>query len=269
MKHQLHATGMESLSRCGIAYERRVLLRQRTPPSARMAIGTAVDRAVRLDLQRKIDTQALAELDEVQQAARDGLIETWDTESVILDQQDAEDGIDKAKAIDTSVGLSGFHHAELAPSLEPTHVARPWCLDVEGIDIQVVGEIDIQEGRCAIRDTKTSAKSPVKTLADTSLQLSTYALAVRQIDGGLPEKVVLDYLVRTPARGDQKLVQLESARTEEQLQPVLERIYQMSRVIESGLFTPAPIDSWWCDPRYCPYHPKAGGAYSNCKFGAR
>lgn len=262
MKLQLHPSGMEALARCGIAYERRYLNGERTPPGARMVIGTAVDRAIRVNLQHKIDTTELLSIEAVKDAARDALVTEWEA-GVCLTEEDGEDGIaGRDRAIDMSVNLSGFHHATLAPRIQPTHVARKWVLDVDGMNLQVAGEIDIQEGAAAIRDTKTSGKSPVKTLADTSLQLSTYALAVLSIDGTLPAKVVLDYLVQTPKRGDTKYVPLESTRTIAQVQPVLERIAKMGEVIQSGIFTPAPIDSWWCSPKFCAFH-------ETCRYGAR
>jgi len=252
---------MEQLAKCGIAFERRSINGERTPPSARMVIGTAVDRAVRRNLQHKIDTGDLAPVEEVRDEARDALVNEW-ASGVKLDAEDQEDGINEGRALDMAVNLSSFHHSAAAPNIQPTHVARKWVLDVDGLDIQIAGEIDIQEGSRAIRDTKTSGKSPVKTLADESLQLSTYALAVRQIDGAVPAKVVLDYLVQTPKRGDMKLVQLESVRREEHLQPVLERIAMFDRIIRSGIFTPAPIGSWWCSAKFCAFH-------ETCRYAAK
>ncbi len=132
--------------------------------------------------------------------------------------------------------------------------------------IQIAGEIDIQEivdGRTALRDSKTASKSPVKTLAADSLQLSAYALAVRQLDGEdkLPMKVSLDYIVQTPAKKLNRYVQLSSARDVASLAPVLARVEVMAGIIKSGNFTPAPVDSWYCSARWCDYH-------SVCKYAA-
>lgn len=252
---------MEALARCGIAYERRYVNGEHTPPSARAIVGTAVDRAVRVNLQQKIDSGELLPVEAVKDAARDTLVTEW-ANGVRLSEEDGEDGINgRDKALDMSVNLSGFHHGTVAPVIQPIHVARKWVLDVDGLNLQVAGEIDIQEPR-RIRDTKTSGKSPVKDLADKSLQLSTYALAVERIDGQLPESVVLDYVVQTPKRGDTKYVPLESVRRAEHVQPVLERIAHMARILETGIFTPAPIDSWWCSPKYCAFH-------ETCRYAAR
>lgn len=271
MKTQLHPSGMEALAKCGIAYERRYIQGEKTSASARMAIGTAVDRSVRMSVKGRIpeaehyrqysELPHAVSLEEARDIARDALVSEWE-HGVRLTEEDTEEGLTQAKGIDTSVSLSGFHYVELAPRLKPTHVARKIVLDVEGLSLQVAMELDIQEGSASIRDTKTSGKSPVKTLADESLQLSAYALGVRQVDGAVPEKVVLDYLIQTPKRGDLKLVQLESVRTDAQLQPVLERLAHMDKIIQSGIFTPAPIGAWWCSARYCAYH-------ESCRFAAR
>jgi hypothetical protein len=211
-------------------------------------------------MQHKLESGDLLPVERVKDEARDTLVHDW-AEGVQLNEEDGEDGIQgRDKAIDMSVGLAGFSHAELAPLLKPTHVARKWVLDIDGLNIQLAGEIDLQEFDY-IRDLKTSAKSPVKSLAEESLQLSVYALAARQIDGVMPENVALDYLVQTPKRGDQKLVTLEAKRTEESLKPVLARLEVMDRVISSGNFTPASIGSWWCSARWCDYH-------SDCPYAA-
>jgi hypothetical protein len=261
-KLQLHVSGLETMSMCGIRFEKRYLLGEKTPPSVRMAIGTAVDQSVNKDLESKIRTGDLLPVDAVKDCARDALVEEW-AKGVSTSQEDLSEGLDASRdsAIDTSVDLAGFHRSAVAPHLTPTHVQRPWVLDIDGLDLQLAGTIDIQEGRHSIRDTKTSAKSPVKDLADKSLQLTTYCLAVRQHDGTIPELVVLDYTVRTPKRGDLKYVPLVSKRTDADIPHLIERVVQAHRMIQAGLFMPAPISAWWCSRTFCDYHQK-------CKYAA-
>lgn len=263
MKFQLHVSGLLTMSKCGIQFEKRYIQGLRVPSSVAAAVGTAVDRSVRADLRSKIDMDALLSEEQVADVARDALVEEW-SNGVEANEEDADEGLTASRdeAIDKSVDLAVFHRAIVAPGLRPTHVARGWTLDVDGLDIQLAGEIDIQEGHHSIRDTKTTAKSPTKTLADTSLQLTTYALAVRQHDKVIPETVALDYLVRTPKRHDLKLVQLESTRTDASFGPLLERVHQAQLQIESGIFTPAPPDSWQCSRKYCPF-------FEKCKFAVK
>jgi hypothetical protein len=253
---QLHPTSMELLSKCGIAFERRYLNNERSPHSARSAIGTAVDRSVGSNLTEKKNTAHLLPLEAVKDIARDALVRVWDGadgEPVRVTEEDQEDALsNRDKAIDASVDLAGFHHDEVAPLIEPVHIARKWVLDIEGLDLQLAGEIDIQTPN-AIRDTKTSGKSPVKTLAHESMQLTAYAMAANVVDGIIPSELVLDYVVRTAKRQDLKYVPLTTIRTAEHFGPLLARIQKMAEIIQTGQFTPAPPSAWYCSSRYCSF----------------
>lgn len=262
-KFQLHVSGLNLLSKCGISFERRYINNEHTPPSIAAATGTAVDRSVTHDLQQKIDVGELLPDEQVKAIARDTLVDEW-ARGVEASEEDTDEGLEASrdKTIDRAVKLAAFHHEQLAPVLKPTHVQRMWTLDIDGLRVQLAGTIDIQEGLDYVDDTKTSAKSPLKTLADTSLQLTTYALAIKAHDGQPPKHVRLNYLVMTPKKGDLKLVQLESVRTNVDFQPLLERVAQAEKQIGAGIFTPAPMDAWWCSSKFCPFH-------KTCRFAAR
>lgn len=261
-KFQLHVSGLNLLSKCGIAFERRYINGERTPTSVSAAVGIAVDRSVTEDLGNKIQSGDLLPFEQVADIARDELVRTW--EKVEAQPEDTEDGIDfsRDKAIDRAVVMSTFHRSELAPRIQATHVQRAWTLDIRGLPVQLAGTIDVQEGSRSIDDTKTCAKTPAKDLADKSLQLTTYALAVKAHDGAIPDAVRLDYIVMTPKRGDVKLVQLTSRRTVEDFNPFLARVAQASRQIEAGVFTPADPNSWACSKKFCSF-------WDSCPYAVR
>ncbi len=254
-KRQLHVTGMNRLFRCGIAYEKRYLLGLDEPRSPRLLVGSAVDRTAMEDLSSKKATGELMSLEAVQDLARDALVREWQAGEVQLDGEDLEVGWSPHRddAIDASVSLARLYHTKAAPTINPTHIQRAWVLDIKGLNLQLAGTIDIQEGSQRIRDLKTTGKSPKKDAAETSIQLTTYCLATRTIDGVMPAEVQLDYTVRTPARHDMKLVQLTSRREEHQLGALVERIRAAERIINSGQFTPADPDSWWCSKKWCSF----------------
>lgn len=113
-----------------------------------------------------------------------------------------------------------------------------------------------------IRDTKTSGKSPTKSLmdgnknpgiADDSDQLTTYALASLVLDGKLPDLMVLDYLVYTPARHDTKYVPTKTVRTMDDLNVFLNRFSNAVHAYRKGIFVPAKADWWGCSETYCGY----------------
>jgi len=137
----------------------------------------------------------------------------------------------------------------------------------------LVGEQDLVEGTgddkldvslpFAIRDLKTSKKSPQENAAKESEQLSVYSLASLVIDGALPSLVALDYLVDLKRGVEYKPI--FSAREQKDLLPTLNRIAAAVSGIQQGVFVPIVQGAWQCDPRYCGYfhqcryvkHPKS------------
>lgn len=121
---------------------------------------------------------------------------------------------------------------------------------------------DFQHQRLHIRDTKTSTKSPTKSrmdgnekngIADDSDQLTTYALASLVFDKKLPDLMVLDYLIRTPARHDLKWVPTKTTRDMNDVNVFLNRFANAVHAYRRGIFVPAKADWWGCSEQYCGY----------------
>ncbi len=195
---------------------------------------------------------------------------------------------------DKTLDLAGLHYDKVAPALKPTHVARRFSINMDGwlrkrakqlhqsgdkeldsdaarilhaearamnsaarIGIDLAGEIDVQEGDDALRDTKTSKRRPGETAAEESNQLVTYSLAKLVLDKNLPRSVVLDYLVRTDKRHDLSYVQRE---TTVDMTDVNTMLFRFARAVhswhtakKSGAFLPANPDDWHCSERFCGY----------------
>lgn len=252
---QLHATALNM--QCGEAFRRRYIEGEIIPPGVAAIVGTATDRSVTKNLQQKIDRRELMPIEEVADTARDGLEVAWQG-GVTLDDDEVKAGIKTVKgaAIDKAVRLAVLHAEVKAPEIDPTHVQRSWSLEVPGYPFDLVGTLDIQEGAAAVRDTKTTAKTPAEDIADKSLQLTAYALAVKVLDGAPPEKVALDYLI------DTKLPQTktyESARGPADFAALLARVDTVSLAIERGVFVPVSPDHWACNAKWCGY-------WRSCKY---
>jgi hypothetical protein len=112
-----------------------------------------------------------------------------------------------------------------------------------------------------IRDTKTSAKSPTPSFldgsdkagtADDSEQLTAYAVASHVVDGRLPDKMVLDYLVRTnAAKPTVKYVPTATTRSMDDVQVFLNRFTNLIHAMKTGVFVPANQSWWGCSSRWC------------------
>lgn len=114
-----------------------------------------------------------------------------------------------------------------------------------------------------IRDTKTSAKSPTPSYmdgndkagtADDSEQLTAYAVASHVVDGRLPDRMVLDYLVRTNAQKPTvKYVPTITTRSMDDVQVFLNRFTNLIHAMKTGVFVPANQSWWGCSAKWCGY----------------
>lgn len=247
------------LNRCGEAYRRRYVLGEKIPPGIAMAVGTATDKSVTRDLTEKKDTGSLLPDDVISDIARDALLSAWgDGVALSEDERTVGEAKLKGEAVDKSVRLSELHHGAQAPLIEPVHLQREIRIESPSRDLEILGYIDIQEPD-AVRDTKTSGKSPAAGMIETADQLTLYALGVKVIDGKAPAKVHLDYLVDTK---QPKVVTLEATRDEGHFRALLARIDNAAESVRAGVFVPVSQDHWMCSPRWCGY-------YSTCRYVRR
>lgn len=251
-KPALSISALDMLSKCGEQYRRRYIEGEKLAPAVAMLVGRGVDKSVDRNLNSKMTTDELLPIDEIQDTARDTVVAEWDQGGVTLNADELALGIKtvRAQAIDKAVRLSALHATVAAPRLQPTHIQRRWTVELRGYPRDLVGVIDIQEGSVAVRDTKTSAKSPRDDEAVLSDQLTLYALASTVLDGRPPEKVALDYLVDTKTP---KHVVRESTRDDADFRVMLRRIETAMAAIDKNVFVPARQTDWWCSRRWCGY----------------
>jgi hypothetical protein len=251
-KPALSISAIEMLSKCGEQYRRRYVNGEKIPPAVAMIVGRGVDRSVDKNLTSKMTAKILLPVEEVRDTARDAVVEEWDRGGVSLNDEEVKAGVKavKAAAIDKAVRLSTLHAEKAAPPLNPTHIQRKWTVELKGYPRDLTGVIDIQEGSEAVRDTKTAAKSPREDEAALSDQLTLYALAGKVLDGRVPDKVALDYLVDTQTP---KHVIRESTRDDADFRVMLRRIDTAMLAIDRGVFVPARQSDWWCSLKWCGY----------------
>lgn len=251
----LSPSKINAFERCQLQYKFRYLDGQRKPPGVAAAIGTATHKSVEMNLRAKMETGELLPKEAIQQAARDALENTW-AGGV---QLDPDEPADKGEAADQAVALATLHHEEIAPSIQPIALERPFGVDAcDGVTL--TGHIDVQEAD-AITDNKTIGKTPSCIKGDHLNQIKLYAIGALANDGKLPAAVRVDYLVKTKTP---KAVRLSEPMTREVAQNALNRLKLQARVIkratETGDFLPAPADGWACSEKWCGY-------WNDCPFG--
>lgn len=254
LKH-LSWSQMNTLQRCGEQYRRRYVKRDVVPPGIALLRGRATHKANEKNLLAKMETGELLTVDDVLQAASDAFDEQASGEFLI--DGDYE-GMEIAEALgtakDESVALAGLHAEKVAPSIEPTAIeVRIEIPPSNSLPVKFVSILDLIDRSVAVRDTKTTRKSPQADAAHGSDQLSGQALAFRARYRKPPEELSLDYLVRTTKKKETKHVRLPTERTVADLGVFVRRAQAATRMIEVEVFLPAPADSWACSPRWCGY----------------
>lgn len=263
-KRHISISQLNKLSQCGESYRRQYVLKQRQKASLSMIVGSAVDKSVTLNLDRKIMSGELMSVDEVREIAYQDfntrLHEELDGEGIMFKKSELEDGkqesIKEAEA--KTIRLATMHAQIVAPKLSPVYVQRPLSIELPGYPFDLGGVIDIQE-LDAVRDTKTKDKTPPEDAAFQEDQLTLYALLVMVCDGTIPQKLVLDCLIDTKIP---KYVARESTRVEEDFNPLLARIEAAYQALESGIFVPARESDWWCGEYSCSF-------WSSCRYVKR
>jgi len=252
-------SSLSLLSACGEAFRRRYVEGERTPPNARMIRGRVVHTVAQGSYTRTLNEQALPTREEAEDTAATHFESAW-SEGVQLEPDEQIIGEAKTKdaSKDFAIDLSGYHVERVAPAVHPIAVEEKMTVTLPESDIVVHGIIDLidlEHGADVIRDLKTSERSPNADTADKSLQLSMYAAIWRADTGHLPQRLVLDHLVRTPTKRQKSYVPLTTTRDDEDLQVLGRRLQSAVNLVERGVFMPAPADSWMCSEKWCGYWP--------------
>jgi len=252
------------LERCGEKFRRRYIEKERVPPSPRMLRGTVIHRVAKMAMLRKLEEQEIPSGEEARDVAATEFEQEW-AGGVSLDHG-TDANVEKAGSKDFAVDLSAFYVGAVAPTVEPIAVERRIEVAPKDSDLKITGVIDLvaklPSGGEAIRDTKTSEKSPNRDAAENSQQLTMYAM-VRQADvGKLPEALALDHLVRTPARREQKHIVQETTRDAGDVAALVNRLNTAVEAVKRGVFMPTAPDSWWCSRNWCEY-------WSSCVYVRR
>lgn len=249
------------LSRCPIQFQRRYGARfdiwheeEILPPGIALLVGSSTHKSVETNLKNKMETGELLPIEEVKAVARDEMHRKFLTEEVNYNEDEAVN-IEKTQgqAIDMAIALSGLHHIEIAPALNPLAIEEPFVLELQGYPFDIAGQIDVRE-ESVVRDTKTSGKS--MNVADMrNIQFAMYSLAHRVLHEELPKALYMDILIKTKTPRFQIL---ESVPDETWISPLMHRIERFAEIVDaekSGkhVLTQADPNSWVCSKRYCGY----------------
>lgn len=252
-------SSLSLLQNCGEAFRRRYLEREFTPMGPRALRGVVVHRVATKSYKQKLAVQTLPTIEEARDTAADEFERAWQGGVAISDEELVEAGSPAAvrgTSKDFAVDLSAFHTEHVAPAINPIGVERKITVKPRDAGITILGHIDLIDSAPdgeVIRDLKTSEKSPFAAAADTSQQLTMYAMIRMAEVGKLPAALVLDHLVRTPVRAEKKHVAQSTTRDRDDVVALVNRINRAVEAVGKGIFVPADPSSWLCSKAYCSY----------------
>lgn len=294
VRKQLHQSGLEMLSKCGIQFEFRYLKGMKRQPKSFLICGTATDAAVGTDLDCKIRTGELEQESVILDVARDTI--KYHPERDNIEPEDDEVGKSNEQILgdvtDKAVRLVTAHHAEIAPNVLPTATHRKFSLDMdkwlrarakdihalaETMEIKSFQKIAHQQAaylNAAARDgfdfvgeqdiVESTENSLVIRDVKTSKKSPSEDVADKsnQLTAYAIASQVLDGKLPDSLKLDYlidlkrgtKTMTVTTKRDEQQAMSYLNRIVNGIAAIRSGIFVPAPDVAWYCDQRYCGYY---------------
>ena len=249
----LSPSQVDRIEKCGLQWDFRYNRKIIMPPNVAMVKGSSCHYGAKENFTQKIESHIdLKPSDVGEMAVTYYEANTDDMELNFEDKgRNRDDVIGENK--DLTYDLMVAFMETFAPTVQPKWVETKQEIVIPQIKKSFLGIIDLIDIQDWVRDTKVSAKKKSQADADNSFQLSSYALIFKARFGYLPPRVVLDCLVNY-VKGA-RVVTVESQRTDKDLQRCVSRILNAPAVIESGNFTAAPADAWWCTPKFCGYWP--------------
>lgn len=250
---------LASFERCGVAFFRRYFNNEILPPAIAAAKGTSVHKASELNFKQKITSGVDLKESEIVDSAVSTLEGIVKNEGVWLDEEDR--GVGKKKivgeAVDATARLGKIYAVGVAPKYQPTEVEIDQNIKLASDSYYLRGRLDLIDSNGAIVDLKTTGKTKSQGDIDKSSQLTFYHATYKANKGEDPKKIVIENIV--DLKSGPKVVTLETSRTNDDIQVLVNRINTMVKSIEAGVFLPASPDSWACTKKFCGYA-------SSCKF---
>ncbi len=253
----LSASSVTTFLRCGQQWYFAYVAGVKAPPSLKAVRGIAVHKAVEVDMVQKLETGIDLRVDEMLDAYSD----SWDAETA----NGWAPGDKPGPIKDAGAGLVKLYHRQVAPTIQPVAVELPIQFDINGQTW--TGQVDLlteeagpgaPELKLVVRDTKTTARKPTGNAY--LMNMTGYALSMRQATKEVEADTVLDYLVATQKPYYHE-VRMGGPITDDQIRQFAGIVSNVGQSIQAGRFVPNGLVSGacgWCGYRdICPAYQEA------------
>ena len=255
----MRQSSLFAIETCGEYYRRRYLEKQDYRHNYLALCGSASHKGRESNFTQKMLTHTDAPVSDVTDACRDYVVKTFADGEVVPDKDHA--GLSKAalrsETIDRSVRLTGADYDFFQTRIQPLETEINIEVDIPNHEFSIAGVLDLVDDQYALRDYKTKKATPGQSVADGSEQLTLYDLLFRAYFKREPSMITMDCVVDLK-RGP-KAVSLETTRTAQDHQAILNRMAAAANAIEKGVFIPCTQDFWKCNPNYCEF-------FNDCRY---
>lgn len=186
----LSGSSINTYLRCPKQWDYAYVKAIKSPPTLRLAIGSAAHTAIEYDLTQKLETGVDQSLEQMQDTFRDEF-------AVEADGAEDTPKESKGQALDSGVKSIAAWHDVVAPETNPLYVEEEVQFSINGIAVNGTVDVVKQTGFSTIvGDWKFVGKKP-SSGSSYILSLVGYVIGLRQKHGLVEDGVVLDHIVRT------------------------------------------------------------------------
>lgn len=251
-------TQLDLACKCGVAYERRYIRGEKIPPGIAAMKGQGMHGGAKTNMRQKIESHRDMPVKQIVEAAVTAFEDQVRGEYMLTrEEQSRGPKLVLADAKDDVSFMAAMHAATQAPDYQPVLVEQKVRIELPQAPRDLLGIIDLADTKDRVIDFKTSGRRKNQAEADSSVQLTTYAVAFNALTGRNPSAVVLDTIVQTKTNTGRQA--LTSTRNSADYDALANRINAVQRMVDAGAFLPAMPGAWWCFERFCGFH-------ATCKF---
>lgn len=254
MINAIHQSSLSMALRCGEQFRRRYMLGEIIPPSIAAARGTSLHYANEVNLRQKVKTKKDLPLSDLKDAARDKFIRTLEKGVFLPKNQQGEKTNLLNEGLNQSIQLTSLYRREVAPEINPIEVERSFLIDI-GLDLPIAGRID-HEQTAKVDDLKTTTRSWSPARIYKEIQPVFYSIA-HQYEFG--ERPLFRYHIMVALKRQPKHQLQSRTCTDNDYHALVSRIESFLKMLQAGIFLPAEIGAWVCDPKWCGY-------FTTCRY---
>jgi hypothetical protein len=161
-----------------------------------------------------------------------------------------------------------FIHEEV-PVIHPKLIEEPFTLEVKGIDVPLIGTIDLFEHGGRLRDFKFRFKGRASSQREVnrSFQFATYELAVEARGETVKEVTQTNLVGDVENKHRPAIKNIRQEGTELNPESVLDEYAGIVRFVDKAegdpeLYPMTSPENWWCDKKWCGWAdrcPRFGG----------